>query len=395
MEYDSPLKVEHTRESLESLSSPIEELEQRLTQQALVAEFGRFALRSHEVGAILEEACRVAAEGLGVRFAKVLEPLRSEGAFLLRAGVGWAPGLVGTARVGGDLESPAGYAFRTGEPVISNHLGQESRFRTPQLLAEHGVTRAMNVLIRGDGEAYGVLEADSRDPGAFSPHDVAFMQALANTLGLALEKERALHDKRLVSREIDHRIKNSLMLVGSMLVMQRRSAASEEAQAALASAADRVRTIARIHEQLYRSDTANTVEFGAYLEALAEDLVASFSRDDVSLVTEAEVVELSSDIAAPLGLVAAELLMNALKHARREGGRSKIWVTFHRKGGSLELVVADDGPGLPEGFDPARSRGLGMRLVVSMVAQLGGTLRAGNAGEGARFEVRCPEEAPA
>jgi two-component sensor histidine kinase len=395
MDDDAELRVESTPQSLASQPSPLEELERRLTQQALVAEYGRFALRSHEIGAILEEACRVAAEGLGVRFAKVLEPLRGENAFLLRAGVGWAQGLVGQARVGGDLESPAGYAFRTGEPVISNHLGQESRFRTPQLLAEHGVTRAMNVLIRGDGEPYGVLEADSRDPGAFSPHDVTFMQALANTLGLAIEKERALHDKRLVSREVDHRIKNSLMLVGSMLAMQRRSAASGEAQAALASAADRVHTIARIHEQLYRSDTANSVDFGTYLESLTKDLVVSFAREDVNLVTEAEAVELSSDRAAPLGLIAAELLMNALKHAQREGGRSTVWVTFRREGDALELVVADDGPGLPEGFDPARSRGLGMRLVVSMVAQLEGTLWAGNIGAGARFEVRCPVEAPA
>jgi GAF domain-containing protein len=234
MDDSATLKVESTRESLESQSSPIEELEQRLAQQALIAEFGRFALRSHQIDSVLEEACRVAAEGLGVRFAKVIEPLRGEGAFLLRAGVGWAEGLVGHARIGGDLESPAGYAFRTGEPVISNHLGQESRFRTPRLLADYGVVRAINVLIRGDGEPYGVLEADSRDPGAFSPHDVAFLQALANTLGLALEKERALADKRLVSREIDHRIKNSLMLVSAVLGMQRRGAASTEAKAALA-----------------------------------------------------------------------------------------------------------------------------------------------------------------
>jgi two-component sensor histidine kinase len=388
------LKVEVTRESLANTPSAPEELEQRLIQQALVAEFGRFALRSHDLQAILEEACRVAAEGLQVRFAKVLERLREGEPFLLRAGVGWAPGLVGTARVGADLESPGGYAFRTGEPVISNHLSRETRFRTPQLLADHGVVRAVNVVIRGDGEPYGVLEADSRDPGAFSPHDVAFMQALANTLGLAIEKERALSDKRLVSREIDHRIKNSLMLVSSVLAMQQRAATSPEAKAALVQASDRVGTIARIHDQLHRSSMADSVEFGSYLRALAEDLMASLARTDADLLVEAEPVDLAADRAAPLGLIAAELLMNALKHARREQGRSHLTLGFRRDGDSLELVVGDDGPGLPEGFDPAQSKGLGMRLILSLVRQLEGSLEAANHGEGARFVVRCPAEGP-
>ena len=388
------LKVEVTLQSLANAPSPPEELEQRLAQQALVAEFGRFALRSHDLPAILQEACRVAAEGLRVRFAKVMEFLRGETAFLLRAGVGWAPGLVGTARVGADMESPAGYAFRTGEPVISNHLTQETRFRTPSLLADHGVQRAVNVVIRGDGEPYGVLEADSRDPGAFSPHDVTFMQALANTLGLAIEKERALSDKRLVSREIDHRIKNSLMLVSAVLAMQQRSA-SPEAQAALVQAADRVNTIARIHDQLHRSATADSVEFGSYLRALGADLIASLARADADLAVEAESVDLSADRAAPLGLIAAELMMNALKHAKSETGRSALTMTFRRDAGNLELVIADDGPGLPENFDPARSRGLGMRLIVSLVHQLDGTFEAMNAGGGARFVVRAPAEAPA
>jgi len=385
------LKVEVTRESLANVPSPPEELEQRLTQQALVAEFGRFALRSHDLSGILQEACRVAAEGLRVRFAKVLERQRSEDAFLLQAGVGWAPGLAGTARVGSDMESPAGYAFRTGEPVISNHLSLETRFRTPKLLADHGVQRAVNVVIRGDGEPYGILEADSRDPGAFSPHDVTFMQALANTLGLAIEKERALSDKRLVSREIDHRIKNSLMLVSAVLAMQQRSA-SPEAQAALAQAADRVNTIARIHDQLHRSTTADSVEFGSYLQALAVDLVASLARDDADLKVEAESVDLSAERAAPLGLIAAELLMNALKHAKQVDTRSTLTLGFRRDGDDLELVVADDGPGLPDNFEPARSRGLGMRLIVSLVQQLGGSLEAMNADGGARFVVRAPAE---
>ena len=108
-------------------------------------------------------------------------PGRRKG-ILVRSGVGWKPGVVGHARVGNDVQSPAGYAFRTGEPVLSNDLESEPRFRTPSLLAEHGIRSAINVLIRTDGHAVGVLEVDSTNRGEFANSDGAFLQTLATTL---------------------------------------------------------------------------------------------------------------------------------------------------------------------------------------------------------------------
>ena len=100
----------------------------------------------------------------------------------MRAGVGWEPGVVGTATIGADVASPAGYALRTGKAVISNHLENEERFRTPELLLEHGIRRAMNVILQGDGEPFGVLEVDSRSEGEFSANDISFLQGAANIL---------------------------------------------------------------------------------------------------------------------------------------------------------------------------------------------------------------------
>jgi len=115
---------------------------------------------------------------------------------LVRAGVGWGEGVVGSATVGADLDSPAGYALHTGKPVISNHLENEERFRTPELLVEHGIRRAMNVILQGDGLPFGVLEVDSRSEGEFGEHDIAFLQGAANILGMAIEQQqyqRKLH----------------------------------------------------------------------------------------------------------------------------------------------------------------------------------------------------------
>jgi two-component sensor histidine kinase len=175
------------------------ELTLRLRQVELVVGFGRFSLRHDEPQMILDEVCSIAADGLGARFAKVLAYDPSSLDFLVRAGIGWDQGVVGHARLGSDLASPAGFAFRTGEAVISNHLATESRFRTPALLAEHGIHRAINVLIgdeEGDRPRFGVLEVDSTDRGDFTRHDIAFLEALANTLADSLEKQKRLDAAR-------------------------------------------------------------------------------------------------------------------------------------------------------------------------------------------------------
>ena len=124
-------------------------------------------------------------------------------------------------------------ALRTGKPVISNHLENEERFRTSELLKEHGIRRAMNVILQGDGKPYGVLEVDSRSGAEFFEHDLAFLQGAANLLGMAIERERhdrsltaALEKHQVLLKEMNHRIKNSLAIVASLLNLQARDNAN-------------------------------------------------------------------------------------------------------------------------------------------------------------------------
>jgi GAF domain-containing protein len=137
----------------------IEALRLRVRQQEILSDFGVLALKGTPFPELLDNATRLVAEGLRAEFAKILKYLPEDNRFLVCAGVGWGPDVVGSATIGADMASPAGYALHTGKPVISNHLDIEERFRTPELLVQHGVRRAMNVILQGDGTPYGVLRS--------------------------------------------------------------------------------------------------------------------------------------------------------------------------------------------------------------------------------------------
>ena len=191
-------------------------LRQRIRQQELLAELGVLALQGTSFIGMLDHTARMTAEGLRAEYCKVLEYIPSEKRLLVRAGVGWDEGVVGSASVGADLASPAGYALRTGKPVISNHLDKEDRFRTPELLVEHGIRRAMNVILQGDGSPFGVLEVDSRSEGEFGEHDVAFLQGAANILGMAIEQQR--YQRKLQAALDRHKYYSKKLIIVSRIV---------------------------------------------------------------------------------------------------------------------------------------------------------------------------------
>ena len=119
----------------------------RIRQQELLAELGVLALQGTNFMGMLNHTAHMTAEGLGAEYCKVLESIPVENRLLVRAGVGWDEGVVGSASVGADLASPAGYALHTSKPVILNHLENEQRFRTPELLAEHGIHRSHQIIL--------------------------------------------------------------------------------------------------------------------------------------------------------------------------------------------------------------------------------------------------------
>jgi two-component sensor histidine kinase len=388
------------------------DLDYRLRQQAILSEFGVEALRGTDVDRLLQRAAELCAQGMGAEFCKALEYRPGADTLLVRAGVGWGPDVIGRARIGADLASPAGFALKTGRPVISNHLAEETRFRTPQLMADHGIRRAINVLIENRDGAFGVLEVDDTREGMFAEADIAFMQGFANLLGGAIERQRtesllraALARQDLLAREMSHRVKNSLAIVASLLALQARAAEEPAVQTALTDARSRVEAIAGVHDQLWRqgdgtgdgsADDGEGVPGELDLAPFLEKLVANLASGapDRRLTCTAAPHRISADRAIPIGLLVNELVTNALKYAyppetHPQGGEIRVKAD-HQPGG-LVVEVSDDGVGLPAGFEIGRaSRSLGMRVVGSLTRQLGGSLTTPARGQGACFRLDVP-----
>lgn len=370
-------------------------LEQRIHQQQLLSQLGVIALQGPSMDQLLAETVRLTAEGLRAKFCKVMEYIPAENRLLVRAGIGWDPGIVGVASVGADLDSPAGFALRTGRPVISNHLENEERFKTPELLARHGIRRAMNVILQGDGKPFGVLEVDSQSDEEFVENDLAYLQGAANILGMALERERrerqlktALERQQFLMKEMNHRVKNSLSIVASILRLQARELDSRELTGKLEETAHRIAAIARAHERLYRNDVEN-LDLGTYIEEICKDLQASVYPCTVHVKAQ-HGIQIRTDSAVSVAVVIVELITNCVKHAYSSRIPGKIWVKIERDAGSISISVRDEGTGPSPDFDPHKVRGLGMRIVLNFINQLDGKVAFARHSPGSEFKISIP-----
>ena len=369
----------------------------RIRQQELLAELGVLALQGTNFVGMLNHTARMTAEGLRAEYCKVMEYIPAENRLLVRAGVGWADGVVGHATVGADLASPAGYALRTGKPVISNHLENEQRFRTPELLLEHGIRRAMNVILQGDGSPFGVLEVDSRSDVEFGEHDITFLQGVANILGMAIEQQQyqrklqvALDRHQILLKEVNHRVKNSLQVVSSMLQLQAKGAGDAALSEQLREASTRISAVGRAYDRLaYNADYEN-IDLVAYLKEVIDDLETAVAPCKVNFEAP-EHIQFAADRSILVALIINELVLNAGKYAYPDRPGGAIWVRLVQVDKETVLIaVRDEGIGLPGNFDPATSRRLGSRLVSALAKQLGAELTRPASLKGTNFTLLVP-----
>ena len=216
---------------------------------------------------------------------------------------------------------------------------------------------------------------------------VRLRRTLACEETLLTQKDALIEQQELLSKESDHRLLNNLQMIVSLLSLQSRATANAEAASQLVAAADRIAMIGRIHRRLHSLDGATTVPFKKFLQDLCSDfsLMVSAGRGERDIAVEGLEIELPTVTCRPLGFITNELITNAAKY-----GKGRITVRLDQSVDKhYSLSVSNDGPPLPDGFDPAACQGLGMRIIRGLVQRIGGELRIGRGdnNQGARFTV--------
>lgn len=365
----------------------------------LAAWYAVMAGQSDDLPALQQEACRIGAEGLEVDFAKLLAYQAADHSFLVQAGVGWRPGVVGQCRLEADTGTAAGFAWHTGQSVISNTLANDARFRTPGLLIEYGLTRSINIPVPGDGPApIGVLEVESSQAGAFVTDDLCFLQLIVHSLSGAQNRlvRQGFHDeqatrnadeRRLSLHEMQHRIRNDLQGICSSLDREARSL-----EGAKRSGYDRVMrrvvAVAALYDHLLGAQAGSAVEMHAYLNLLCLKIAAAsdLASRNITLAVDAQPFGMAIDRAGRLAIAVNELVANAAEHAFPSELAGTITVRLSMQDAGCPVVsVSDDGCG----FRGARPGSAGLGFVDRLVRGLGGVLTRVD-GVGTEWRIALP-----
>ncbi len=185
----------------------------------------------------------------------------------------------------------------------------------------------------------------------------------------------SLKEKEVMLKEIHHRVKNNLQIISSILNLQSSFVSDENTLEILQESRNRIRSMAIIHENLYRTEDFSSINFADYLNNLVTNLIASYRiQAMIHLETDMEEINLVLDQAIPCGLFVNELITNSLKYAWKSDEEGTITIKLKQRDSQVTLVIADNGIGLPTSFEDMSSDTLGLQLVETLVEQLDGEL---------------------
>ncbi|MDB3906729.1 PAS domain S-box protein [Crocinitomicaceae bacterium] len=200
--------------------------------------------------------------------------------------------------------------------------------------------------------------------------------------------EESLKEKDVLLKEIHHRVKNNLQVISSILNLQSSFVSDENTLGILQESRNRIRSMAIIHENLYRTEDFASIKFDNYLRNLTANLIASYSVDrKIEFSADLQEVDLVLDQAIPCGLLTNELITNALKYAwEGKDGAAKIQLKLEQEGDMITLTIADNGVGLPQAFEEMQSDTLGLQLVTTLAEQLDAELSV-DTKQGTEFQL--------
>jgi PAS domain S-box-containing protein len=359
------------------------EVRVRARQQETLARLGERALTEPDLQKFFDEVVATVGEIIDVEMVMILELLPGDAELLVRAGIGWQPGLVGKANVSTSRDSQAGYTLASGRPVIAEDIASETRFSAQPLLQDHGVVSGLTAPIAGhDGRAYGVLGAHTTKWRKFNDYDVSFLSAVANVVAGAIQRRQLDQRHELMIRELRHRSGN---LFSQLLALFSQTAKNSRSVADLVAKYEaRVLALANAHRLITEGGWKSTS-----LNGLLDTLLAPF-LDRIAF--SGPNVFLEPDSAFGLSLAVHELATNANKHGSltEPAGRVDLTWSVTRTQQGLTLVLdwkESRGPA------PKRTRrpGFGSRLINMVIErQLNGKVQQSFSPEGMQARMIVP-----
>lgn len=351
-------------------------------RQAVLAELGQYALQTTNLEAVFDLTVRKCTETLGVELCKVLEVLPGGRELILRAGIGWDDGLVGTARLPYETGSQAGYTLRAGAPVVVHDLNTETRFHGPGLLFDHGVVSGVSVLIAGtDGRAFGVLGAHTRRRRHFTQADSDFLQSVANIVASAIARRLHMQRFELALREMRHRNRNLLSII--LALFNSSAQGSDDMDQFKVKYQNRILALGRAHSLISEAGWTTTSMRGLLTETL-QPIIDRIALDGPEL-------ELNADTAFSLSMVLHELATNAAKYGALSvpDGRVDIAWDAIESDGQTDYTMrwSEHGGPSPEGGRSGFGSQL-IRMVIEHQLQGKAELDFGPNGLSARFAFR-------
>ncbi len=289
-----------------------------------------------------------------------------------------------------------GEVVRQKRPLVLNDFPAENPLKRGFPEGHVALLNFMSVPVLREGRVVAVAGVANR-PGGYGEAEVMelslLMDACWQVVGrMSAEQDvlRSLHEKEILLKEIHHRVKNNMQVISSLLFLQMQHVVNDRDRELFAESQKRIQAMALVHEELYGSADLSSVDMREYIPRMV-DRVVSGAAAPIDVTCEVDAVRLPVTSSIPCGLLLNELVMNAVKHAFNGRAAGRLLVRLARADGWLRLLVEDDGPGLPPGFDMASAETLGMTLVTSLAQQLGGRVEAGNVTPGARFCLSFPD----
>ncbi len=250
-------------------------------------------------------------------------------------------------------------------------------FRHDIMTLHHRFDRTYRIVRISDGEerwvhGQGELELDS---SGNTVRMIGTIQDVTERKHYETAIVAALHEKEVLLKEIHHRVKNNMQVISSLLSLQGSKIDDPAMKSMLFESMYRIRSMALVHERLYKANNLASIDFRDYLNSMASELTRSFPRNEITVRVEAESMQVGVDLAIPCGLIANELISNAYKHAFPDGRQGTILISLRRLADDrAELRVRDDGVGYALKADDHAGESLGLTIIDALVDQISGRL---------------------